>query len=128
MVLGFVFALLYAYFQYYLPYFHRVNMVRDTEERMRFFRYSGATLLTANIGMILSQVDMQLIIYLLGSESTGYYSNYLSIIGLPFMVFGPIMGFLFPVISELNGRGNTEKIKLIHERFYHYLGVVSIWT
>ncbi len=66
-----------------------------------FFRYSLATLVASNIGTVLSQVDMQLIIYFLDGESVGYYSNYLSLIGLPFMIIGPIIGFIFPVIAEL---------------------------
>lgn len=123
-----VFAWIYAYRYYYIEYFRDVAIERDLSERTAFFHYSWATLLTANVGMILSQVDMQLIIYILGSESTGYYSNYLSIIGLPFMVFLPIMGFLFPVVSELNGRWDTGKIKIIHERFYLYFWLIAIWT
>lgn len=100
---------------------------RESSERNHFFRYALATLLTANIGVILSQVDMQLIILLLGSEATGYYSNYLSLLNIPFIFIAPLFGFLFPVISELHGRENKSKMQLIHQEFSLYFSIVGIW-
>jgi O-antigen/teichoic acid export membrane protein len=43
-------------------------------------------LLASQAGTILSQIDMQMIIYMLGMTDAGYYTNYLSIIGIPFMI------------------------------------------
>lgn len=42
---------------------------------------------------------MQLILYILGPKEAGYYTNYLSLIGIPFLLITPLIGFLFPVIS-----------------------------
>jgi O-antigen/teichoic acid export membrane protein len=47
---------------------------------------------------------MQMIIYILGTTEAGYYTNYLSIITIPFMLIGPIFAFIFPVISEMHGK------------------------
>jgi len=110
-------------------YFLGRPAIYDAATVKSFFKYSLATLVSANISVVLSQVDMQLIIYFLGSDqvSPGYYSNYLSLIGIPFLVFSPIIGFLFPVISELSGRNNDDGIRMIWSSFAKYLGISAIW-
>ncbi len=125
--IGFIFSLYFSYTRYYRVYFEGVPSERDIIERNHFFRYALATLLTANIGVILSQVDMQLIILLLGSEATGYYSNYLSLLNIPFIFISPLFAFLFPVISELHGRDNQVKMQMIHREFSLYFSIIWIW-
>ncbi|EKD29896.1 MAG: hypothetical protein ACD_78C00222G0001 [uncultured bacterium (gcode 4)] len=71
---------------------------------------------------------MQLIIYLLGPRDAGYYTNYLSIIGIPFVIITPIIGFLFPVISELHSKGDEHKISTIKTLFYKYFSVLGVIT
>jgi O-antigen/teichoic acid export membrane protein len=122
-----IFSGIYTYIYYYKPYFQNVEIIKIREERNHFFKYALATLLTANIGTFLSQVDMQMIIFFLGSKETGYYSNYLSIISLPFMILSPIIGFLFPVISELHWRGDIEKIRILQSNFSLYISIFIIW-
>jgi len=108
---------------------YKFNTIRwNNEERKEFIKYAGATLLTSNIGNVLSQIDMQLIIFLLGSAATGFYSNYLSLMNIPFMFISPILAFLFPVISELHGRSDNKSMTLIHERFSLYLSIIGIWV
>lgn len=126
-VIWFIFSAYFTYNQYYKIYFKGVKIEKTTEERNSFFKYAFATLLTANIATMLSQVDMQMIIVLLGSEATGFYSNYLSLLNIPFIFIAPIIAFLFPVISELHWRNNTEKMKVIHKEFSLYLSIVGIW-
>lgn len=46
---------------------------------------------------------------------------------IPFIIVGPIVHFLFPVISELHGRGDTAKIQLIHKQFSLYFSILAIW-
>lgn len=53
------------------------------------FKYALWILLASNVGMLLSQIDMQLIIVLLGAKDAGYYTNYLSLIGIPFLRHAP---------------------------------------
>jgi O-antigen/teichoic acid export membrane protein len=60
---------------------------------------------------------MQMIIYLLWTKSAGYYTAYLSIINIPFMVIWPILSFLFPVFSELYAKKEIEKIKFTRQVF-----------
>jgi stage V sporulation protein B len=122
-----IFSSIYAYLYYYKPHFQHVPSIGIEGERRKFIKYALATLLTANIWTLLSQVDMQMIIYLLGTEKTGYYSNYLSIISIPFMIITPLVWFLFPVISELHWRKNFEKIQLLQSYFSLYIWIIWIW-
>ncbi len=123
----FIFSLYFSYTRYYSRYFKWVTIEKNNVDRNHFIRYALATLMTANIGVILSQVDMQLIIILLGSEATGYYSNYLSLLNIPFIFISPLFGFLFPVISELHGRENSVKMQVIHKEFSLYFSILGIW-
>jgi len=68
---------------------------------------------------------MQMIIYLLGTTDAGYYTNYLSIIGIPFMIIGPIFWLLYPIFSEMHAKWETEKIKLIKTIFQK--NFLAIW-
>jgi O-antigen/teichoic acid export membrane protein len=125
--IAFIFSLYFSYKDYYLVYFNWVKSEKDIVERNIFYKYAFATLLTANVGTLLSQVDMQMIIVQLWSEATGYYSNYLSLLNIPFIFISPLFGFLFPVISELHGRGDTMKMKMIHREFSLYFSIIWIW-
>ena len=126
-MIGFLFSLYFSYTRYYKRYFKGIQIERNLVDRNHFIKYALATLLTANIGVILSQVDMQLIIVMLGSEATGYYSNYLSLLNIPFIFISPLFSFLFPVISELHGREDRIKMQLIHREFSLYFSIIGIW-
>ncbi len=122
-----IIATYWAYNKYYKVYFSKIESVFDRNERTIFFRYSFATLLTSNIWMVLSQVDMQMIIYNLWTEATWYYSNYLSLMNIPFIFITPIIAFLFPVISELNSRNDKAKMRMLYGRFTLYFSIIGVW-
>ncbi|GAB0174435.1 MAG: hypothetical protein HHAS10_03140 [Candidatus Altimarinota bacterium] len=126
--IGILFSSFVTWKKYYVPYLLHVKLKKDSTLIRSFMKYSLATLLAGNISATLSQIDMQLIIYLLGTEQAGYYSTYLSVIGIPFMLLLPIVSFLFPVISELFGRGNHEKIDFLTREFWGYFSIIGIWT
>ncbi len=127
---GIVFSYLIFYFQYYKPYLKDVKIIYNKELFTKLFSYAFWVLIATNIATILGQVDMQLIIYILWLKDAWYYSNYLSIIWIPFLFTWPIIVFLFPVISSLHSWKNEEKIKLIKTMFYKYftsLALIISW-
>lgn len=126
--IGIVFSSLFFIKKYYIPFFGHIKKEFDAKIRTQFFKYAWATFLTANIGTLLSQIDMQMIIYMLWSKDVGFYSTYLSLIGIPFIILTPIIGFLFPVIAELSGRNEENKIQALISRFWMYFGIIGIWT
>ena len=116
------------YRSYYIPYLKDARVIYDKDLIKQIIKYALWVVFAANIGTVLSQVDMQLIIYLLGPRDAGYYTNYLSLIGIPFTVITPIIGFIFPVISELHSKGAEEKISTIKTLFYKYFSVLAVAT
>ncbi|MDD2516492.1 MAG: oligosaccharide flippase family protein, partial [Candidatus Gracilibacteria bacterium] len=124
--IGTIFSFIHFYQKYYKPYLADAKIIYDKNMTKELFKYAFMVLIASNIGTVLSQVDMLLISYLLGPIDAGYYTTYLSIINIPFMLIGPIIGFLFPVFSELNSLGEHDKIKVIKSIFYKYFAVMSV--
>jgi len=121
-----IFSYILFFFKYYIPYLRDAKVYYDKKMLLEIFSYALWVLLAANVGTILWQLDMQLIIYLLWPLDAWYYTNYLSIIWIPFLIITPIFSFLFPVISELNTKNDDEKIKTIKTMFYKYFSVIAI--
>lgn len=90
--------------------------------------YAGSIILANNIAGILHQADMQLLVFFTSTTEAGYYSTYQSLIGIPFLVLGPIVGMLLPVISELSGRGDNQKIALVRGYFRSVFALLAIVT
>ncbi len=122
-----LFAVYYAYRDYWRVYFQGVPIEKDTVLLKRFIYYAIPTFLTVNIGVILSQVDAQLVTFMINNEAQGHYSNYLSVLGVPFIFISPIVAFLFPVISELYTRERTERMHFLHRTFTLYFIIIAIW-
>lgn len=117
---------IYFYRTYYRLYLD-VPSQRDLHLRKVFFQYSLGTLFSANVATVLHQVDLQFLTYFLWVYNTGIYSIYLSLVGIPFIFLSPIISFLFPVISELGGKGEESKIQSIFQIFSTPLAVIMIW-
>lgn len=120
------FSYVLFYKKYYIPYLKDAKVIFQKKLFFEIFSYALWVLLAANVSTILSQVDMQLIIYILWPRDAWYYTNYLSIIWIPFLIITPLISFLFPVISELNSNWNTSKISFIRSIFYKYFSLAAI--
>lgn len=96
------------------------------EEYKHVFKYAFWVMLSANVGMLLSQIDMQMVVYMLGAEAAGYYTNYLSLIRIPFLFLLPGVYFLFPVFSDLLKRGEERKVIAIHAFCYELFSIVGL--
>lgn len=86
-----------------------------------FATYAVGSLFTANIAMVLSQIDMQIVIVALGTREAGYYSNYLSLVSIPFVFSAPLMQFLFPVVSQFRPEEAQEKITALKNLLFKLL-------
>lgn len=124
-------AILFAgwnfYKNYYKIFLAKIPREFDLDLRKSFIKYAIPVFLTANISLLLSQIDSQIVTAYLGNKSQAIYSNYLSIFSIPFLILSPFLGFLFPVFTELNARGNTEKFKMLYSVILSTLVVLSIW-
>ena len=112
--------------QYYKKYFKNEKILWEKELFLTIFKYWALVFLWAQAAVILGQIDMQMIIYFLGTTDAGYYTNYLSIIGIPFMIIWPIFALLFPLFSEMHSKWESNKIALVKEIFTN--NFMIIWV
>ncbi len=115
--IGILFIVGLFYRKYYTTYLKNEKILWDKILFKKIFVYAVVVCLWAQVGTLLSQIDMQMVAYFLDMEQAGYYTNYVSIISIPFMLIWPIFAFLFPVTSELYGRWKIEKIKNLKNFF-----------
>ncbi len=110
-------VILMFYKKYYLVYLKDVDIIFSKKLFITIFKYAIIVFLWSQASTLLSQVDMQMIIYILWNTDAWYYTNYLSIIWIPFIIIGPVFWFLFPVFSEMVAKNEHNKIKLIKSIF-----------
>jgi O-antigen/teichoic acid export membrane protein len=116
-----------SYHYYYKLHFSGIPLQYDIKILRKFFKYSLGTLIAANIATLLHQLDQQFIAYFVWAEEAGIYTMYLSLISIPFILFTPIIFFLFPVVSELHESWEKKKLQLIFTSFSSYLSSFMLW-
>lgn len=112
-----VISMIIFYIKYYKKYLSWVSILLDKWLFLQTFKYALLVFISAQAWTLLSQVDMQMIIYMLWTQDAWYYTNYLSIITIPFMVIWPIFWLLFPVFSQMYAKWEFEKIRLVKHIF-----------
>lgn len=110
----------------YHSYFTFDGWFFSWESYKHVLKYAIWVMLSANVGMLLSQIDMQMVVYMLGAEAAGYYTNYLSLIRIPFLFLLPGVYFLFPVFSDLLKRGEERKVIAIHAFTYELFSILGL--
>ena len=121
-----LFVLYFFYTKYYKKYLSSEKIIWSKELFKSIFSYAIIVFIWAQAATILSQIDMQMIIYILWTTDAWYYTNYLSIILIPFLLIGPIFALLFPVFSELHSKKQYEKITLIKQIFQKNFASIAI--
>ncbi len=114
------------YKKYYKKYFKNTKIVIDKKEIKTVSKYAFMVFIWAWAATILWQIDMQMIIYMLGTTDAWYYTNYLSIIWIPFIIIAPIFAFLFPVFSEFHSKWDHSKIKIVKDIFTKNFILIAI--
>jgi len=112
--------------KYYFKYLQKEKIIWSKKLFKKIFSYAIWVVIWAQASTILWQMDMQIIIYLLWTKDAWYYTNYLSIIWIPFMLIGPIFWLLFPIFSELHAKKEFNKIRLIKQIFQKNFLAISI--
>jgi len=118
-------SLLIFYRKYYKKYFEKEKILIDKKLIKQVFKYAIYVFLWASAWSILWQIDMQMIIYMLWTTEAWYYTNYLSIIWIPFMIIWPVFWMLFPIFAEMHSKWETEKIRLVKAIFQK--NFLNIW-
>lgn len=108
-----IFVLYFFYTKYYKEYFRWIPYCFSWKYFYSVFKYAIIVFIAAQSATILSQMDMQMVIYFLWTTDAWYFTNYLSIITIPFLIIWPIFWLLYPVFSELHAKNEDTKIKLV---------------
>jgi len=117
------------YTRYYKIYLKQEKIIWSKKMLKTVFSYAIIIFIWAQAWTILSQIDMQMIIYILWTKDAWYYTNYLSIISIPFMLLGPIMWLLFPIFSEMNAKKEYNKIKIVKQIFQkNFISIVIFFN
>lgn len=128
LLIGVLVLFFLAFWTYHKQFWSVSGISRDMSEYRDISRYALWVLFTANVGVVLSQIDMQIITAYLGTESAGYYSMYLSLISIPFLVTGPIFGLYLPMLARYFKAWNTSGVQNLYTFFLTYLTVFALWV
>ena len=121
-----IITLFIFYKKYYKKYFSESKILIEKNLIKNITKYALLVSLWAQVWVLLSQIDMQMIIYILWAEDAWYYTNYLSIINIPFIVLWPIFMILMPIFSELSSKWEKEKINKIKNSFSNIFLIIWI--
>ncbi len=105
------------YNNYYKKYLKSEQNIINLKLIKQITKYASFVVIWTSAWTILSQMDMQMIIYFLWTKDAWYYTNYLSIIWIPFLLITPIFWILFPIFSEMHAKWEYKKIKLVKQIF-----------
>ncbi len=114
--------------KYYKTYFASAQISISSSHLKEVFWYAIIILFASQSTLILSQVDMVMVISLLGTQAAGYYTNYLSLVSIPHIFLWPIFLILLPIISELFAKKKYTDIKKIKEVFYKITLILISWS
>ncbi len=121
-----LFSIFVLYKKYYSKYFLDTKIIIEKKLIKKISKYASLVFIWASAWTILSQIDMQMVIYILWTIDAWYYTNYLSIIWIPFMLIWPIFALLFPLFSEMYSKWEYDKIRLIKQIFTK--NFLAIWV
>ncbi len=89
-------------------------------------KYAFWVFLSANVWVVLTQIDQQLIINLLWPTAAGYFTNYLSVINIYTVITTPILWLIFPIVSEIMAKKDIIKLALLQNTLYKYFSIFAL--
>ena len=110
-------------------YKHLIKLPREKIDKNLIstqFRYAFRVFLTANVWTLLWNVDQQLVVNKLWSESSGYFTNMISLLNIFVVIVGPLITLLFPVATELSTRKEKEKFQMLESIMYTHFAFLWI--
>lgn len=119
-------SIIILYYKYH-TYFTLTGWFFWRHEYFKIFKYAIFVMLSANVGVILGQIDTQMIVVMLGTTQAWFYNIYLSLIRIPFIFLLPGVYFLFPVFSDLIKRWDVQKVQIIYTFCYELFSVVAVF-
>lgn len=123
-------ATFFSIFIFFVKYYKNIKkwkLILEKTFLKQVFSYWIATFLSAQIWIILSQIDMQMILYFLWPKEAWFYSWYLTIVAIPFVIFGQIFWFLIPLISQYSSEKDYTSILKIRKALFEIFSVLWLF-
>ncbi|UFX82745.1 polysaccharide biosynthesis C-terminal domain-containing protein [Candidatus Absconditicoccus praedator] len=121
-----------SYLIYYLVFRYKYSsqilagkFIKDQELFKKIIFFGMSALIASNAMLIIKNIDLQMLLVIGGAESAGYYTNYMSLMAIVMFFLSPILGILFPIISELKSKGQMDKLELLQDFLYKYFIVFA---
>ncbi|MBS8121532.1 oligosaccharide flippase family protein [Candidatus Vampirococcus lugosii] len=102
----------------------KIDISYNKDTLKSFHSYGLWALLGGQAGVVMGQIDLQMVLFLAGTESAGYYTNFKSLFMIQGMFIGPIMQLFLPIITELIEKKENFKIKILQNIYYNYFGII----
>ena len=115
--------------QLFRKYKHLLQLEREKIDKNLIstqFKYAFWVFLTSNIWTLLWNVDQQLVVNKLWTESSWYFTNMLSLLNIFIVIVSPLLWLLFPVATELSTRKEIEKFKLLESSMYTHFAFLAL--
>lgn len=125
--------MLILYYYYKKKYYNEINQwkfIKDKSLYKKLLLFWLNALIASNAMIIINNIDMQMLLIFSNSINAWYYTNYMSLIMIMSLFISPILGLIFPIISELNSKKDISKLSLLQDFFYKYFVffAFSIWV
>lgn len=88
--------------------------------------YARGILLATNAGVLLSNIDQQLVIQFLWAEAAWIYANYMILLVIYGVLTWPFLALIFPIVTELVTKQQREKYTLLQNILYKYYSLLSL--
>lgn len=90
------------------------------------FKYAFWVFFTTNVSTLLWNVDQQLVLNRLWTESSWYFTNMLSLLNIFIAIVSPLLWLIFPIATELSTRKEKNKFKLLESTMYTHFAFLAI--
>jgi O-antigen/teichoic acid export membrane protein len=91
-----------------------------------YVKYALWCFIWLEISVLFWNLVQQFVIIFLWAEAAWFYTNFVSLFWIVWIVVGPILYLIFPMVSEIIAKDDIWKLKLIYSFFYTYLTVAIL--
>lgn len=128
-LLGLAWGIIVAVLLYAKKY--RKSLMQGKFERNKpilkeYKNYALWAFLGVSVWTVFGQLAQQMVVYLMWPESAWYYSTFLSFFTIVSTIIMPIIGLIFPMVSEIVTKEEKQKLHTLSWFFYTYFSVFSL--
>ena len=127
-ILGYVVWIIAAYFLYRKYRKSLMQWIIKIEKKVlsKYVKYALWSFMWSSIMTLFWQIIQQMVLYFLWAENAWYYSNFLALFNIWITLIGPILGLIFPIVSELIEKNDKIKLWLLYSFFYNYFSIFTL--